>query len=154
MTSTNPSTRSRSRIERLVSAGGVVYRRVNSGVQVVLCGRREPSLWALPKGTPNPGETMEQTALREVSEETGLQVDIEAPLGSITYWFQREGVRCFKTVHFHLMQPVGGSLDRHDPEFDVVQWFPVEEALQVMTHPNEAEIVRKAMERLAGGAQA
>ena len=123
-------------------------------MDVVLCGRREPLLWALPKGTPNPGETIEQTALREASEETGLQVELEGPLGSITYWFQWDGARCFKTVHFHLMRSVGGSVERHDPEFDTVEWFPVEEALRIMTYPNEAEMVRKAREQMLGGAQA
>ena len=136
------------RVERLVSAGGVVYRpRLSGEVEVVLCGRRNPSLWALPKGTPDPGETLEQTALRETREETGLEVELRYPLESISYWFVRapDGVRCFKRVHFYLMAAVGGSTSAHDPEFDLVQWFSGEEALQNMTYANERRVVARAL---------
>ncbi|MEK7681649.1 MAG: NUDIX hydrolase [Chloroflexota bacterium] len=152
MASPSASPQSASSIERLVSAGGVIYRMVDGRMEVALCGRGEGALWALPKGTPELDETIEQTALREAREETGLQVEIEAPLGNITYWFQHDGIRCFKTVHFHLMRPVGGALDKHDPEFDVVQWFPVDEALRVMTYTNETTVVRAAVERVRGSA--
>jgi 8-oxo-dGTP pyrophosphatase MutT (NUDIX family) len=130
-----------------MSAGGVVYRRGAHGVEVALCGRRQPKLWALPKGTPNAGETVEQTALREVREETGLDVLLERKVQSIAYWFVRavDGVRCHKTVHFFLMRAVGGSVDRHDPEFDDVQWFPADEALRMLTHANEAKVVEEAL---------
>jgi len=135
------------RIERPVSAGGVVYRAIDNHLEVVLCGRKSPPLWALPKGGPNEGETLEQTAVREVQEETGLQVTIQTPLGSIQYWFVRsqDGVRCHKTVHFYLMVPTGGDLTLHDPEFDLVRWFPEPDIFKVMTHASEADIVRKAI---------
>src|SRR5262249_19798213 len=61
-------------IEDLVSAGGIVYRQGEAEPEVVLCGRPARGLWALPKGTPEATETLEQTAQREVTEETGLQV--------------------------------------------------------------------------------
>lgn len=141
------------RVVRLVSAGGVVYRHGNKGVEVVLCGLHSPLRWSLPKGTPNQGETLEQTALREVQEETGLQVEIEAPLGAIQYWFVRpdDGARCHKTVHFFLMRATRGCTEGHDPEFDVVRWFPAQEALRVMTYANEAQMVEKALALLEEG---
>ena len=153
------------RVEHPVSAGGVVYRRVdgatqreggpraNGGIEVVLCGRRRAGTWSLPKGTPDQGESLEHTALREVREETGLEVVIEEPLGTIEYWFLRppNGVRCHKTVHYYLMASQGGALELHDPEFDDVQWFPLHEGLQAMTHANEAEVVRRAQAALARG---
>ena len=113
-------------------------------MEVVLCGRHRPYQWALPKGTPNEGEAIEQTALREVREETGLEVRIVAGLGHIEYWFTREGVRNRKRVHHYLMEPIGGDFALHDPEFDVVRWFPHDEALGVMTHRNEAEVAERA----------
>lgn len=132
------------RVQHLVSAGGVVYRMQDDQMYVVLCGRRSPKFWGLPKGTPDQGETLEQTALREVREETGFDVELQAPLGTISYWFMYRGVRCSKTVHHNLMVPVGGSADRHDPEFDVVQWFAVEDAYQTLSFENEVDVVRRA----------
>ncbi len=154
MASSSTAPRSDSPVERLFSAGGVIYRMVDGRMEVALCGRGEGALWALPKGTTEPGETIEQTALREACEETGLQVEIEVSLGDINYWFQHDGIRWFKTVHFHLMRPLGGALDMHDPEFDVVRWFPVDEALRVMTYANEPAMVRAAAERVLGSAPA
>lgn len=136
-----------SRIEHPVSAGGVVYRVEGRSREVLLCGRTTPALWALPKGTPDSGESLEQTALREVREETGLEVVVRASLGSIEYWFLRtqDRVRCHKTVHFYLMSPVGGDLSLHDPEFDVVRWFHEEDALKAMTYADEVGIMEKAL---------
>ena len=114
-------------VVQLESAGGVVYRETARGVEVVLCGARNPRMWRLPKGTPDPGETREETALREVCEETGLEVELLDTIGSIQYQFTRpgDGAICHKTVHFYLMAPTGGDLSLHDNEFDVVEWFPV-----------------------------
>ena len=139
------------RIEEPVSAGGVVYRRAGNGIETVLCGRDNPVRWSLAKGTPDPGETLEQTALREVREETGLETIIEEPIKSIDYWFSdREGaVRYHKTVHFYLMAPVGGHTNQHDPEFDVVEWFPCSEALNRLAYANEAEVLQRALDLIA-----
>jgi 8-oxo-dGTP pyrophosphatase MutT (NUDIX family) len=137
----------RPRVKSLVSSGGVVYRENNGTPETVLCGRSEPVRWSLAKGTPEDGETLEQTALREVREETGLEVELDAPLGSIEYWFtdKDSDVRYHKTVHFYLMVPVGGDTDQHDPEFDVVQWFGVDDALAAMAYANEADVLRRAL---------
>ena len=160
----------KARTEILVSAGGVVYRWADGKVETVLCGRHVPVhssgnpapgnsseagsgnatgivRWSLAKGTPDPGETREETAIREVREETGLEVEIDAPIGSIEYWFAERGgnVRFHKTVHFYLMAPKGGDTSQHDPEFDVVQWFPYDQALEAVGYPNEVEVLRKAL---------
>ena len=138
--------------KRAVSAGGVVCRESQGiGLEVLLCGRSSQGLWALPKGTPDQGETLEQTAGREVEEETGLKVAIKQKIGAIRYWFSvpEEGVRFYKTVHYYLMEQTGGDLAAHDWEFDLVQWFPYEEALRLMTYANEAAMVEKAGEMLA-----
>lgn len=113
----------------------------------MLCGRRSDGLWGLPKGTPVRGETLEQTARREVREETGLQVEIQRPLGAIEYWFTRpeQGVRFHKIVHHYLMTPTGGGFEQHDHEYDLVEWCPASQAMQRLTYPNEAEILRRAL---------
>ena len=140
------------RIEHLVSAGGVVYRERDGLLQVVLCGRKSPLLWALPKGTPDQGETLEQTAVREVREETGLEVAIQTPLGFVEYWFSRtqDNVRCHKKVYFYLMVPTGGDPSLHDPEFDLVQWFAETEVFDAMTHASEQGVVKKALLAVRG----
>jgi len=138
------------RTARVSSAGGVVHRIIDGRQQVVLVHRRNPPLWALPKGTPDSGETTEETALRETREETGLEVEIEAPLQSIRYYFVRGSTRFHKTVHFFLMRPIGGALDQHDTEFDEVVWLDVPEALALMSHATERSVVEEASGRLAG----
>lgn len=137
-------------IEDAVSAGGVVWRRGDDGAtEVVLCGRRD-GVWVLPKGTPDPGERIEETALREVEEETGLRVKLGESLGSITYWFTSGGTRFHKEVHHWLMEPVGGALDDHDHEFDFVEWVALEGSLARLTYENERRVVRRAAEKLQG----
>ena len=143
----------RTQVSQAVSAGGVVYTEEDGDTLVALCGRVRLGTWNLPKGTPDPGETIEETALREVREETGLQVEIEAPLGKIEYWFTRPSERVHKRVHFYLMRKVGGSLDEHDPEFDVVEWFPADRALDALTFPTEVEVVRRALVTLMARAE-
>ena len=120
-------------------------------LETVLCGRSQPVRWSLAKGTPDAGETLEQTALREVREETGLEVEIDGPLGSIEYWFADRGkdVRYHKTVHYYLMVPVGGATDQHDPEFDVVQWFDAEDALKNLAYANEVNVLQRALDLIA-----
>ena len=134
------------RREEHFSAGGVVYRNESGEVSIILCGRSTPKTWSLPKGTPDPGEAAEETALREVREETGLDVVIDSDLGEIEYWFTISEARIHKRVQFYLMSPVGGSIDDHDPEFDLVQWFAEADAVKALTYPNEARMLGKALE--------
>lgn len=140
-------------VEHLISSGGVVYRKVLGETQVVVCHRKNPILWCLPKGTPILGETLEETALREVFEETGLSVVIDTGLGSIDYSFSNRYDKTYykKKVHFYLMHPLGGTLADHDTEFDDVYWLPFEKALELMTYPNEVGVVEKAIAKLQPG---
>jgi len=132
-----------------VAAGGVVYRLGEEGVEIVLVSRRSPVLFALPKGKADPGESLEQTALREVREETGLEARILEPLGEVRYWFtETGGDRVDKVVHLFLMEPVGGRLEDHDHEFDAVGWFHMAEAERLLTHKNQMHILHRALERI------
>ena len=136
------------------SAGGIVVREAPEGLSLVIGMRRrdrDAVTWTLPKGTPNPGETVEETALREVGEETGLEVRIVAPLDSIEYTFVQKGTRVHKTVHYFLMEPTGGDLARHDHEFDQVRWLAIPDAPAVLTFETERALVARAAERLAAG---
>lgn len=136
-------------VVRDVSSGGVVFRREDDGSpSVALVGRLRPKRWALPKGTPQADETLEETAVREVREETGLQVRVVQPLDEIQYWFVWGGVRHFKTVHFYLMEMAGGDTADHDAEYDVVEWFSLAEALRALSYPNEIRVVERAQAAL------
>jgi len=144
-------------LEREFSAGGLVYRRRGSDCQVVLAARRHASsgklVWTIPKGHVEPGESSEAAAVREVREETGLEAEVEAKLGDVTYWYARrdeEGrtVRIFKRVRFFLMRACGGRFADRDDEMDAVRWFSLDEAERTAAFENERALVRRAREML------
>lgn len=133
-----------------VSAGGVVFRRGDDGIELVLVSRRSPRLFALPKGTPDAGETLEQTATREVREETGLEPAVLGEIGQVRYTFlDSDGTRVDKVVHFFLMEAVGGDIAEHDHEFDDVAWYHLGEAERLLTHRNQMHILHRASELIA-----
>lgn len=141
----------RLRAATATSAGGVVVRFQGREPELVVGMRRRDRdvvTWTLPKGTPNPGESREETALREVAEETGLKVRITGPLDSIEYSFVQHGRRIHKTVHYFLMEPTGGDLARHDREFERVRWLRFDEAPGLLTFETERALVALAAERV------
>lgn len=117
---------------------------------MVLVGQSRIARWGLPKGAPAPGESLEEAALREVKEETGMQGRVVANLGHIEYWFGARGLRYHKTVHFYLMEAVRGDISEHDFEHDMVAWFSIPDAFSKMSYANEKEILRRAQEIIAG----
>ncbi len=137
-------------IRHAMSAGGVVYRKRDGHTEVVLVARPAHGLWALPKGTPEAGESVQQTALREVTEETGLLVEIETEIGAIRYRYgiHSENILVQKVVHHFLMRPIGGDIADHDHEYDVVDWVDIHEAAGRLSYANERNIVEKAAELL------
>jgi ADP-ribose pyrophosphatase YjhB (NUDIX family) len=133
------------------SAGGIVIRTQDAVPQLVVGRRRrekEAQTWTLPKGTPIAGETLEETALREVQEETGLEVRITGPLDAIRYTFVQRGTRIHKTVHYFLMAPVGGGLELHDHEFEEVRWIAFDDAAAMLSFETERALVALAASRL------
>lgn len=134
-------------VQRKTSAGGVVVRS-DGAMEVCLirpsgCGRR---VWGLPKGGIENGETSAEAAVREVMEETGISAVVDRELGSIEYSFysrERAG-RIHKTVHYFLMHAIGGDTSLHDQEVREARWVRLQDALQMMTYPNEREMVRRA----------
>jgi 8-oxo-dGTP pyrophosphatase MutT (NUDIX family) len=79
-----------------------------------------------------------------VTEETGLEVAILERVGDVEYWFMQTGTRIHKTVHYFLMASTGGSLERHDHEFDEVRWVDLSEAEVLMSHESERRVVAAA----------
>jgi len=136
-----------SRKIRIHSSGGVVYRRNLDNIDIVGCVRKDPYLCVLPKGTPHKKENIQQTALREVREETGLKVKPECFIGKIEYTFfkKEEKLTYYKTVYFLLMAVVGGGLFLHDEEFDLVKWIAKEQIRAEMSYENEVSIIEKGI---------
>ena len=141
-----------------ISSGGVVFRRAGAGYEVALIrvARADGDAWALPKGWVEKGEDLEQTAVREVREETGLDAKVLRKLGEVTYEFysKTDRSRISKTVHLFLMEYVGGTTSAHDDEVEEVRWFPLDDALRTLTYKNEREMVEKARSLIQGGGQA
>src|SRR6266508_997804 len=128
----------------LRSSGAVIVNP--EGRTLLLCLEHEGT-WSLPKGTVEPGETLEQTALREVHEETGLEVRLIRPLHEVSYSFYwpPAGVNYHKTVAYFLAEPVGGEV-RPEPGFEEARWVTHEEALRLLRWPNDRDVVSKAFE--------
>jgi 8-oxo-dGTP pyrophosphatase MutT (NUDIX family) len=133
------------------SYGGVVVRGdVESGTaEVVAIVPRGKTVLALPKGGADAGETGEQTAVREVREETGVVASVRADLGEVTYWYRRSGRAIRKTVRFYLCDYVSGSTDDHDHEVEEARWVPLREAEAGLAYPGEREMITRAARQLA-----
>ncbi|MBI5341627.1 MAG: NUDIX hydrolase [Mycolicibacterium rufum] len=134
------------------SAGGLVIDGLDGPKEsqvAALIGRidrRGRMLWSLPKGHIERGETAEQTAIREVAEETGIQGSVLAALGSIDYWFVTEGRRVHKTVHHYLMRFAGGELSDEDVEVTEVAWVPLHELPKRLAYADERRLAEVADE--------
>lgn len=110
------------------SAGGVVFRRTENGLQVQLIQDRYGKI-SLPKGKMEAGETIEETALREIVEETGIVGKIIKPIDQIKYQYQHDVKgKVNKEVHYYLVEAVGGTLQAQVEEIRGVDWFAPEEA--------------------------
>lgn len=133
------------------SAGGVVYRKKNNRIQVAVCLKSgKENVWCLPKGLVEKGESPEETAGREVREETGLIGEIEAELGYLEYWYywKPEETKYHKKVIFYLMRYAGGDIGDHDWEVAEVRWLSPDEAVSKLSYKSEKEIVEKAVRLL------
>ena len=132
--------------EQETSYGGVVVR----GEEVmVITPRGRSRVLGLPKGGRNGDETPEQTAAREVREETGIIVEVREPLGDVRYSYRRGGRRVAKTVHFYLCDFVSGDTADHDHEVDDARWIPLEEARTRLSYPGERTMIERALSILA-----
>lgn len=139
-----------------VSAGGVVVRVEQGRAELAIIARRNRAgrvEWCLPKGHVEGRETLEQTAVREVCEETGIQGRVLTSLGSIEYWFTTASSRVHKVVHHYLLEATGGELTtENDPDHEAIDvaWVPLNHETPDLTFLNERRIAAAAWNRLTG----
>lgn len=128
------------------SAGGLVVKKRGNRAQVCLVAKKDCRIWAFPKGRVDKGETLEQTALREVLEETGHKAAIIDRLDSIEYYFFLKENNTFyhKTVTFFLMKLVVEDAQPRDEEADAVGWYDAGVAKRMLSYLNEKKILAKA----------
>ncbi|MEX2227270.1 MAG: NUDIX hydrolase [Dehalococcoidia bacterium] len=140
-----------------ISAGGVVFRAgEGAGFDVALILTHE-GRWQLPKGWVEDGEAKEQTAIREVREEAGIEAEIVVPLDTIEYWYRSnyepgEPVRVHKFVHFFLLRYVRGSTAAHDHEVQEARFVPLDDAMHMLAFPSERKVVEMARDALTEAA--
>jgi 8-oxo-dGTP pyrophosphatase MutT (NUDIX family) len=129
------------------AAGGAVWRRIDRGpIEVVLVHRASYDDWSLPKGKADAGESDEETALREVEEETGLRCTLGAPAGRTRY---RDSKGRDKVVHYWLMAPASGEAAADgtfvaNDEVDAVRWCAIDEATEALTYSHDRKLLAKA----------
>jgi 8-oxo-dGTP pyrophosphatase MutT (NUDIX family) len=123
---------------------------VPHGALIGRTNRRGQLLWSLPKGHLEEGETPQDAAIREVTEETGIRGEIVGELGTISFWFVADGRRIHKTVHHFLLRAVGGELSDHDIEVTEVAWVPLPEIQDRLAYSDERNLVEIAHGLLAG----
>ena len=138
------------------SAGGLVVDVQNGQAMAAVIARRNRGSrleWCLPKGHLEGSETPQEAAVREISEETGIEGRVLRHLASIDYWFTGDQHRVHKVVHHYLLEAIGGELtieNYPDHEAEDVAWVPLSEVSRRLAYPNERRIVAAARRILVG----
>lgn len=133
------------------SAGGVVFKKEGDKTLILVAQHSAHHGWVFPKGLigdVKKGETKEETALREVLEETGVMGKIIAPLTPISYFYFFEGRRIRKTVYYFLMEYISGSITQRDQEMEKVEWLPLEEAEERLTYKGDKQVWQEAKKKI------
>jgi 8-oxo-dGTP pyrophosphatase MutT (NUDIX family) len=138
-------------MRREFSAGGVVVRKLRGELRLAAIrpGGKD-DVWALPKGLVGPGESPAETALREVTEETGVRGRLVEKLGDVRYVYTWKGERVFKVVSFFLVRYSGGRLgdipDEFRHEVAETRWLPLAEAPRLLSYKGEKQMAAKALQ--------
>jgi 8-oxo-dGTP diphosphatase len=130
------------------AAGGVVWRPGPGGdVEIVLVHRPRYDDWSLPKGKVDGEETWLQAAVREIREETGLEVEVGAKLGDVTYVVRRhDGHDATKVVRYWDLRAAGGAFTPND-EVDELRWLTLEAAEGLVSYDLDRQVLTWFRER-------
>jgi 8-oxo-dGTP diphosphatase len=134
----------------VVAAGGVVLEGAADARRVLVVHRPAYDDWSLPKGHVEPQEELADAALREVLEETGVRARVVAEAGVTEHPVQVADGIATKRVHWFTMRPTDDgdpAARRPDEEVDRAAWWPVEVALEGLTHVGERHLLARALGR-------
>lgn len=129
------------------SAGGIVYKKDDKKIMILVSQHSQHHGWVFPKGLIGDkvkGEKKEETALREVKEETGIDAKIIKELFPITYWYVFNKEKIKKTVYYYLMEYSGGNFKERDHEMENVEWLPMKKVEERLTYKSDKEVWREA----------
>ena len=141
-------------MRRELSAGGVLVRVVRGRpmLAAIRPQGKPAGVWALPKGNLDEGESPAETAVREVSEETGVHGRLVEKLGDVKYVYTWAGERVFKVVSFYLLRAGRGRIgeieERMRVEVAEVRWLPLDEAPALLAYKGEREMAAIARDRV------
>lgn len=131
-------------IKKVQSAGGIIFKEE----LVLLIRSKSSNIFSIPKGKAEPNESLEETALREVREETGYDTKIVSKIGSINFDFEKDGEMRNKTVTCFKLE----ILDDSDPKPNLQEgedfeniWVTPNEAVSLLTYDEEKEVLKRAI---------
>lgn len=132
------------------SAGGIIYKTEKNKILILIAQHSQHLGWVFPKGLIGDrndikDEKKEDTAIREVKEETGADAIIEAELKPITYWYMWEGEKKKKTVYYFVMKYIGGDITKHDHEMSDVKWVDIQTVDQELAYKGDKQVFKEAV---------
>ena len=129
------------------SAGGIVFKKEKDKVFVLVSQHSGHHGWVFPKGFIGDhikNESREETAVREVTEETGAIGKILKPLTPITFWYEMDDEKHEKIVYYFLMEYLSGDITKHDWEMENVEWLPKDKVEERLTYPSDKTVWHEA----------
>ncbi|MCI1981649.1 MAG: NUDIX domain-containing protein [Oscillospiraceae bacterium] len=131
------------------SCGAIIIRKAGAGCETLLIRHVNGGHWSFPKGHVEKGETETETALREIREETGLNVALDTGFRSVTAYSPKPGVS--KDVVYFLAKAKEGAPVPQREEVLELGWYAPEEAEKKITYENDRRLFRSARAYLEKG---
>jgi 8-oxo-dGTP diphosphatase len=133
------------------SAGGIVLKKENGVIHILLAQHAKHKGWGFPKGhiaDKIENESQESTAIREVKEETGIDAQIISFASEENYTFTLHSDKRKKTVYYFFMQYTGGDFSEKDHEMMDVTWIPMDNVEEKLTYKNAKKMFRKLIPKI------